>query len=73
MTNDEITFRKASVVAGLAYNTLRSRRYQGTLPFPVYERSLTPGARPKLYCRVSDIEAWKDKTTVRVAAGVAQK
>lgn len=69
MQNDEIPFRTAGNYAGLAYNTLKKRRWAGTLPFPVYERTITPGERPKLYCRVSEIEAWKNKTTVRVPAG----
>jgi len=67
--NDEIPFQEANKVAGLAYNTIRRRRYQGTLPFPVYEREITPGKRPKLYCRISDIEAWKQRVTSKVPAG----
>lgn len=68
--NDEIRFRNAGPVAGLAYATLRKLRCKGKLPFPVYERTITKGERPQLYVRLSEIEAWKAKTTVRVAAGV---
>jgi hypothetical protein len=67
--NDEIPFRNAGAVAGLAYNTIRRLRHQGELPFPVHERLLPGRTKPRLYCRVSEIEAWKEKTTVRVPAG----
>lgn len=69
MSNDEIPFRDAGKIAGLAYNTIKRLRYQGNLPWPVYERMLEGRRKPKLYCRVSDIEAWKDKTTIKVPAG----
>lgn len=69
MQNDEVPFREAGSIAGLAYNTIKRRRYQGTLPFPVYERTLTPGKRPMLYCRASEIEAWKQSVTSKVPAG----
>ena len=69
MHNDEIPFNEAGKVAGLAYNTIKRRRWQGTLPFPVYERELTPGKRPMLFCLVSEIEAWKQRTTSKVPAG----
>jgi hypothetical protein len=69
MANDEIPFRKAGQVAGLAYNTIKRRRYHGNLPFPVYERQLTPGKRPMLFCLASEIEAWKQRVTSKVPAG----
>ena len=69
MQNDEIAFRKASTIAGLAYNTIKRLRYQGDLPFPVYERLLPGRTKPKLYCLISEIESWKQKSTVRVPAG----
>jgi len=69
MANDEIPFREAGKTAGLAYNTIKRRRYQRTLPFPVYERTITPGKRPMLYCLASEIEAWKQRTTSRIPAG----
>lgn len=69
MSNDEVPFREAGKVAGLAYNTIKQMRCRGALPFPVYERTLIPGKRPKLYCLVSDIEAWKKKATIMVPSG----
>ena len=69
MQNDEVPFREAGKVAGLAYNTIKRLRYQGDLPFPVYERTLPGRSKPKLYCRVSEIEGWKQRSTVRVPAG----
>ncbi len=69
MSNDEIPLREAHKVAGIAYNTIRRRRFDGTLPFPVYEREITPGKRPLLFCRISDIEAWKQRVTSKVPAG----
>jgi hypothetical protein len=66
--NDEIAFRRAGEVAGYAYNTLKQLRHHGELPFPVYERRMTPNGRPKLFCKISEIEAWKTRATVRVPA-----
>ena len=68
--NNEIPFRRAGQIAGLAYNTIRRMRYQGVLPFPVHERTIIQGQRPKLYCLVSEIEAWKKNVTVKVPAAV---
>ena len=64
--DDEIPFRQAGRIAGLAYNTIKRMRWQGELPFPVYERTLPGRTKPQLYCRASDIEAWKKSVTVRV-------
>ena len=69
MVNDEIPFHEAGKVAGLAYNTIKRMRWQGDLPFPVYERTLPGRTKPQLYCRVSDIEGWKQRTTSKVPAG----
>lgn len=69
MTNDEIPFLEAGKVAGLAYNTIKRMRWHGDLPFPVYERTLPGRTKPQLYCRISDIEAWKQRTTIKVPAG----
>lgn len=68
MLNDEIPFRQAGNVAGLAYGTIKKLRCLGELPFPVYERVIAEGKRPKLFCRISDIEAWKTKSTSKVPA-----
>lgn len=69
MQTDEIPFHNAGDVAGLAYNTIKRMRYQGELPFPVYERTLPGRTKPKLYCLISEIEEWKRRTTIRVPAG----
>lgn len=69
MQIDEVPFRRAGAVAGLAYNTIKRLRYQGSLPFPVYERMLPGRRKPKLYCLISDIEAWKRGATIKVPAG----
>lgn len=69
MPNDEIRFRQVGKAAGLAYNTIKRMRYQGILPFPVYERTLPGRTKPQLYCLASDIEAWKRRSTVCVPAG----
>ena len=69
MHSDEVPFRDAGKVAGLAYNTIKRMRYQGDLPFPVYERTLPGRTKPKLYCLVSEIESWKRGSTVKVPAG----
>ena len=69
MPNDEVPFRKAGQFAGYAYNTIKRLRYQGQLPFPVYERLLPGRRKPMLYCLVSEIEAWKERVNVRVPAG----
>lgn len=69
MANDEIPFRQAGNVAGLAYGTIKKLRHLGRLPFPVYERTIWEGTRPQLYCLVSEIEQWKKRATIRVPAG----
>jgi hypothetical protein len=69
MQTDEIAFREAGPVAGLAYNTIKRLRWQGSLPFPVYERTLPGRSKPKLYCLISEIELWKRGSTVKVPAG----
>jgi len=69
MQNDEVPFRKAGGLAGLAYNTIKRLRYQGDLPFPVYERLLPGRTKPKLYCLTSEILDWKRRSTTRVPAG----
>lgn len=69
MHNDEVPFRDAGKVAGLAYNTIKRMRYQGDLPFPVYERTLPGRTKPKLYCLASEIETWKRRATIKVPAG----
>lgn len=69
MLNDEIPFHIAGDFAGLAYNTIKRMRYQGSLPFPVYERTLPGRIKPKLYCLVSEIELWKRGATIKVPAG----
>ena len=68
--NDEIPFRDAWRVSGLAYNTMKKLRYLGELPFPVYERMLPGRTKKQLFVRVTDIEAWKRQATVRVPGSV---
>ena len=68
--NDEIEFRQAGEVAGYAYNTLKFLRHRGELPFPVYERKIRPTSRAKLFCKRSEIEAWKERSTLQVPAAI---
>jgi hypothetical protein len=65
MSNDEIPFRKAGTVAGLAYNTIKRMRYERTLPFPVHKRTLPGRTKPMLFCMASEIEAWKRGATTK--------
>lgn len=70
---NEIPFRQAWRIVGLAYNTMKKLRYLGELPFPVYERTLPGRTKKKLYCRIDEIEAWKAKSTSKVPGSVVRQ